>query len=59
MMTNYVTLQASMCITAMKEAMFGDGESNLDDTDDEWERSQVSYSCNCSCNVKNSVANVK
>ena len=30
-----------MCITAMKEAMFGDAETNLDDTDDEWERSQV------------------
>jgi hypothetical protein len=35
--------KASLCITAMKESMFGKGDADgaLDDTDDEWERSQV------------------
>jgi hypothetical protein len=39
----FVRFKASLCITAMKESMFGKGDADgaLDDTDDEWERSQV------------------
>ena len=41
--------QASLCIAAMKEFMFGKGDSegSLDDTDDEWEREQVQHEPNC------------